>query len=62
LRALVERISERLGRHPERRGLLVCDADNSSLSMEPNGEEGLARDRIYGVGSIGCFMGGMQRW
>ena len=43
IQALVRRLSERLGRHLERRGLLVRDAESSHLNFEPSAEDdGLA--------------------
>jgi hypothetical protein len=43
IQALVQRLSERLGRHLERRGLLVRDAESSHLNFEPRAEDdGLA--------------------
>jgi ribosomal protein S27E len=44
IQALVEQIGERIGRHLERKGLLMRDAQSSQLSFEPKGEdaEGLA--------------------
>jgi hypothetical protein len=43
LQTLVQRISERIGRHLERKGMLVRDAESSHLAFEPEGEDhGLA--------------------
>jgi hypothetical protein len=42
LEALVQSLSERVGRHLERRGLLERDAENGYLALEPQGEEALA--------------------
>jgi hypothetical protein len=43
IQALVQRLSERLGRHLERRGWLVRDAEHSHLNFEPRAEDdGLA--------------------
>jgi hypothetical protein len=42
LEALVESLSERVGRHLERQGLLERDAENGYLALEPEGEEALA--------------------
>jgi hypothetical protein len=39
LQALVERLAERVGRHLERRGILVRDSENSHLALEPDAEE-----------------------
>jgi hypothetical protein len=44
LQALVQQISERLGRHLERQGILVRDAESSHLAFEPEGEEGALAD------------------
>ena len=46
LEALVQSVSERVGRHLERQGLLVRDAENGYLALEPKGEDALAN---------GCF-------
>jgi hypothetical protein len=40
LQALVQQISERIGRRLERQGMLVRDAESSHLAFEPEGEEG----------------------
>jgi hypothetical protein len=42
LEALVQSLSERVGRHLERQGLLERDAENGYLALEPEGEEALA--------------------
>jgi len=42
LEALVQSVSERVGRHLERQGLLVRDAENGYLELEPEGEDALA--------------------
>ena len=42
LEALVHTVSERVGRHLERQGLLVRDAENGYLALEPEGEDALA--------------------
>ncbi len=43
IQALAQRLSERLGRHLERRGWLVRDAESSHLNFEPRAEDdGLA--------------------
>jgi len=42
LEALVQSVSERVGRHLERQGLLVRDAEASYLALEPEGEDALA--------------------
>jgi hypothetical protein len=42
LEALVHTVSERVGRHLERRGLLERDAENGYLALEAEGEEVLA--------------------
>jgi hypothetical protein len=43
IQALVQRLSERLGRHLERRGWLVRDAESSHLNFEPRAaDDGLA--------------------
>ena len=42
LETLVQSVSERVGRHLERQGLLVRDAENGYLALEPEGEEALA--------------------
>lgn len=44
LQALVQRISERIARHLERRGLLVRDAENSHLAFEPGAEDNALAD------------------
>jgi hypothetical protein len=44
LQALVQRISERIGRQMERKGLLARDAESSYLALEPGGEEGALAD------------------
>jgi len=44
LQARVQRISERIGRHLERQGLLVRDAENSHLAFESEGEESALAD------------------
>jgi Putative transposase len=44
LQALVERIGERTGRHLERKGLLVRDAESSHLAFEPGGEDSALAD------------------
>jgi hypothetical protein len=43
LEVLVQSLSERVGRHLERRGLLERDAENGYLALEPQGEEALAQ-------------------
>jgi hypothetical protein len=50
LEALVQRLSDRIGRHLERRRLLERDAENGSLALEPEGEEGLAIGRFGEAG------------
>ena len=42
LEALVQSLSERVGRHLERQGLLERDAENGYLALEPQGEDALA--------------------
>ena len=42
LEALVQTLSERVGPHLERQGLLVRDAENGYLALEPEGEDALA--------------------
>jgi hypothetical protein len=42
LEALVQSVSERVGRHLERQGLLERDAENGYLALEPEGEDALA--------------------
>jgi hypothetical protein len=42
LEALVQSLSERVGRHLERQGLLERDAENGYLALERQGEEALA--------------------
>ncbi len=50
LQALVERISERIGRHLERKGLLVRDVESTHLALDPGGEdEALAELRGYSI-------------
>ena len=44
LQAVVQGISERIGRHLERQGILVRDAESSHLAFEPEGEEGALAD------------------
>jgi hypothetical protein len=44
LQALVQQISERIGRRLERQGMLVRDAESSHLAFEPEGEEGALAD------------------
>src|SRR5450755_4220077 len=44
LQALVQRISERIGRQLERQGMLVLDAESSHLAFEPQGEDGAIAD------------------
>jgi hypothetical protein len=39
LQALAERIGSRLGKHLERRGILVRDVDDSYLALDPDSEE-----------------------
>jgi hypothetical protein len=39
LQALVQRLAERVGRHLERRGILVRDSENSLLALEPDADE-----------------------
>jgi hypothetical protein len=43
LEALVQSLSERVGWHLERQGLLERDAETGYLALEPQGEEALAR-------------------
>ena len=43
LEALVRTLSERVGRHLERAGLLVRDLDSSYLALEPDDDDGLAQ-------------------
>ena len=43
LQALAERGSERIGRHLERQGMLLRDAEGSHLAFEPEGQGALAR-------------------
>ena len=38
----MQSVSERVGRHLERQGLLVRDAENGYLELEPEGEDALA--------------------
>lgn len=42
LEALLGQIVTRIARHLQRRGLLVCDAENAYLGTEPGEEDGLA--------------------
>jgi hypothetical protein len=44
LQTLVSRIGERIGRHLERKGLLVRDAEHSHLAFEPTGEDNALAD------------------
>jgi len=44
LQALVQRISARLGRHLERKGLLVRDLESSRLAFEPGSEDNALAD------------------
>jgi hypothetical protein len=44
LQALVQQVSERIGRRLERQELLVRDAESSHLAFEPEGEEGALAD------------------
>ena len=44
LQGLLERISERIGRQLERRGILVRDAQSSHLALEPQGGEDALAD------------------
>jgi hypothetical protein len=41
---LAQRISERIGRHLERKGLLVRDLDSSHLALEPGDTEDALTD------------------
>ncbi len=43
LEALVHTLSERVGRHLEREGLLVRDLDSSYLALEPHDDDALAQ-------------------
>ena len=43
LETLVRRVSESVGRHLERQGLLVRDLDNTYLALEPHDDDGLAQ-------------------
>lgn len=51
--ALVQSLSERVGRRLERRGLLARDAENGSLGLEPEGEDALASGRFGEAGMAG---------
>jgi hypothetical protein len=44
LQGLLQRISERIGRHLERKGLLVRDLDSSHLALEPGDTEDALAD------------------
>ena len=44
LETLVRRVSERVGRHLERQGLLVRDLDNTYLALEPHDDDGPGPD------------------
>jgi hypothetical protein len=44
LQALVQRISERIGRQMERHGLLARDAESSYLALDPGGVESALAD------------------
>jgi hypothetical protein len=41
LQTLMQSIAERVGRHLERRGVLVRDAENGYLALEADGEDTL---------------------
>jgi hypothetical protein len=49
---LVQSLSERVGRHLERRGLLERDAENGYLALEPQGEDALADGRFGAAGMV----------
>jgi hypothetical protein len=51
LQALAQRGSERIGRHMERQGMLLRDAEGSHLAFEPEGEQG-ALARSAGVDQL----------
>jgi hypothetical protein len=46
IEALVQSLSERVGRHLERRGLLERDTEKGYPALAPEGEEALANDRF----------------
>jgi hypothetical protein len=51
LEALVQSLSERVGRHLEREGLLERDAENGYVALEPESEDALANGR-FGEGGM----------
>jgi hypothetical protein len=60
LQALVRRISERIARHLERRGILVREAERSQLNLEP-GESEDALAEFHGHSIIYRIALGAQR-